>query len=153
VTTDDQLASLSWCQAPIWGLRPNFYYCQTVAWLLMWGSVSDERTGLPFTITAGPRQRSHSWVLVPRDSWPYFTVSDSRLPQPGGPCPWVYIPVSAVFNITPRHGPNRKHSPSIVVEACLPRRCIATVSERTTYKTPFPCGRYLATAAVYEVIA
>jgi hypothetical protein len=23
--------SLSWCQAPIWGLRPQFYYCQTVA--------------------------------------------------------------------------------------------------------------------------
>jgi hypothetical protein len=28
VTTDDQSASLSWCQAPIWGLRPDFYYCR-----------------------------------------------------------------------------------------------------------------------------
>jgi hypothetical protein len=35
---------------------------------LMWGAVSDERTGLPFTIAAGPRQRSHSWVLVLWDS-------------------------------------------------------------------------------------
>jgi hypothetical protein len=26
--------------------------------LLMWGSLSDERTGLSFTISAGPRQRS-----------------------------------------------------------------------------------------------
>jgi hypothetical protein len=37
-----------------------FYYCQTVAGLLMWGALSDERTGLSFTIAAGPRQRSHS---------------------------------------------------------------------------------------------
>jgi hypothetical protein len=41
---------------------------------------------------AGPPQRSHSWVWVPRVSWPYFTVSDSRLPQPGEPCLRIYIP-------------------------------------------------------------
>jgi hypothetical protein len=29
---------------------------------------------------------------VPRDSWPYITVSDSRLPTPGGPGPCIYIP-------------------------------------------------------------
>jgi hypothetical protein len=45
-----------------------------------------------FTIAAGSRQRSHSQVRVPRDSRPYFTVSDSRLPQPGGPGPRIYIP-------------------------------------------------------------
>jgi hypothetical protein len=70
VTTDGQSASLSWWQAPIWGLRPDFYYCQTVAGLLTWNALSDERTGLPFTIAAGPRQRSRSWVRVPRDSCP-----------------------------------------------------------------------------------
>jgi hypothetical protein len=47
---------------------------------------------LPFTIAAGARQRSHSHFRVPRDLWPYFTVSDSRLPQPGGPGPRIYIP-------------------------------------------------------------
>jgi hypothetical protein len=54
----------------------------TVRQLLMWGALSDERTGLPFKIAAGPRQRSHSRVRVrvPWDSRPYFTVSDSRLP-------------------------------------------------------------------------
>jgi hypothetical protein len=41
-------ASLSWNKAPIWGLRPDLYYCQTVAGLLMWGALSDERTGLSF---------------------------------------------------------------------------------------------------------
>jgi hypothetical protein len=35
--------------------------------------------GPSFTIAAGPRQRSHSQVRVSRDSWPHFTVSDSRL--------------------------------------------------------------------------
>jgi hypothetical protein len=46
----------------------------------MWGALSDEKTGLSFTIAADPRQRSHSRVRVPFDSWPYFTVPDSRLP-------------------------------------------------------------------------
>jgi hypothetical protein len=91
VTTNGQSASLFWCQAPIWGLRLDFYDCQTVAGVLMWSTLSDERTGLPFTIAASPRQRSHSWGRVPRDSWPYFTLSDSRLPQPGGPGPRIYI--------------------------------------------------------------
>jgi hypothetical protein len=36
--------------------------------------------GLLFTIAAGPRQHGHSRVRVPWDLWPYFTVSDSRLP-------------------------------------------------------------------------
>jgi hypothetical protein len=60
VKTDGQSASLSWCQAPIWGPRPDFYYCQTFAGLLMRGTLSDEMTGLSFTIAAGPRQQSFS---------------------------------------------------------------------------------------------
>jgi hypothetical protein len=47
----------------------------------MLDSLSDERTGLSFTIFAGLRRCSHSRARVPRDPWPYFTVSDSRLPQ------------------------------------------------------------------------
>jgi hypothetical protein len=46
----------------------------------MWGALSDEKTGLPFPIATGPRQRSHSRVRVPWDSRPYHTVSDSRHP-------------------------------------------------------------------------
>jgi hypothetical protein len=69
----------------IWGPRPDLYFCQTVA-----GLSPDERTGLSFTVVAGPRKRSHSWVRVPQDS--YFAVSDSWLPQLGGPCPRIYVP-------------------------------------------------------------
>jgi hypothetical protein len=39
---------------------------------------------VPFTIAAGPRQRSHSQV--------HLTVSDSRFPQPGEQIPRIYIP-------------------------------------------------------------
>jgi hypothetical protein len=59
-------------EALIWGLRPDFYYCQTVAGLLLWVALSDERSGLSFTIAVG-----FASVV---DSRPYFTVSDSRLP-------------------------------------------------------------------------
>jgi hypothetical protein len=54
--------------------------------------LSDERMRLSFTISAGLRQRSHSQVRVPRNSKPLFTLSDSILPQPGGPLPRIYIP-------------------------------------------------------------
>jgi hypothetical protein len=64
----------------MWSLRPDFYYCPTVACLLIWGALSDERTGLSFTIAAGLRQRSYFLVWVPWDWWPYSTLPDSRLP-------------------------------------------------------------------------
>jgi hypothetical protein len=41
VTTVGQPASLSWNKAPFWGLRPDLYYCLTVAGLLIWGALSD----------------------------------------------------------------------------------------------------------------
>jgi hypothetical protein len=46
VTTDGQSASLSWNKTPIWGLRRDFYYCMTVAGLLMWGALCNKRTNL-----------------------------------------------------------------------------------------------------------
>jgi hypothetical protein len=67
VTIDGSVASLSWDKVPIWGLGPDFYYCQTVGGFLIWGALSDKRTGLSFTISAGPRQRSQSRVPVPWD--------------------------------------------------------------------------------------
>jgi hypothetical protein len=43
------------------GSRPDLNYCLTVAGLLIWGALSDERTGLSFAIATGPRQRYHFW--------------------------------------------------------------------------------------------
>jgi hypothetical protein len=75
VTTDGQGASLPWNKVPILGIQTDLDYCLTVAGLLIWGALSDERRGLSFAIATGPRQRSHFWVRVPYASWPYFTVS------------------------------------------------------------------------------
>jgi hypothetical protein len=58
--------------------------------------------GLSFTIAAGPNQRSHSQVRVPRDSWPNFTVSDSKLPKTGGPGPRIYIPRNRLARLWPQ---------------------------------------------------
>jgi hypothetical protein len=52
----------------------------SVSGVLTWGALSDERTGHPFKIAPGPRQRSHSRVRVPWDSPIIFNVSDLRLP-------------------------------------------------------------------------
>jgi hypothetical protein len=79
--------SSSWHQAP-WDSRPVIFssteHLQYVTSCLTRGWVC--RLQL-----LGPRQCIHSQVRVPRDSWPYFTVSDWRLPQPGGSGPWIYI--------------------------------------------------------------
>jgi hypothetical protein len=63
--------------SPIWGPRPDLYYCQIFPGLLMSGAFSDERTCLSFTIDAGPRQRSHSVVRVPLESRLYFSQGQS----------------------------------------------------------------------------
>jgi hypothetical protein len=76
--SEGQSASLCWNKAPIWGVRPKFYYCYTGTGL-MWSALSEERTDLSCTIADGARQRSHSRVRFPWDSRPNFTVSGSRL--------------------------------------------------------------------------
>jgi hypothetical protein len=42
--------------------------------LLIWGALSDEKSGLYFSVLAGHRQCSVSQIWVPRDSCAYFTV-------------------------------------------------------------------------------
>jgi hypothetical protein len=59
VKANGQLASPHWFHASVWGPRPDFYYYQIAADLLMWDSLSEEKTDLSFTTAAGPRQSSH----------------------------------------------------------------------------------------------
>jgi hypothetical protein len=88
----------------IWCLRLDFYFCQIVAGLLMWGALFDERMGLSFTVAAGPCPCSHSRVRVSWDSWPYFTVSGSRLPPTWRARSRIYIPLEqGAPVIPPRH--------------------------------------------------
>jgi hypothetical protein len=64
----------------IWGSWPDIYYSLTLTLLLLWGGLSDGRTGLSFVKAAGPSQRILSWVRVTWDSRPYFAVSYLRFP-------------------------------------------------------------------------
>jgi hypothetical protein len=96
--------------------------------------------GLPFTSDAGPRQRSHSSVRVPRNSWSYFTVTDSRLPLTWRDrSPYLYPPGAGWPSYTPRHWVGRSvewysleadhientasSSTSIFVRGLLPNYC------------------------------
>jgi hypothetical protein len=58
----------------------------------MWGALSDERTGLSFTIAVVPRQRSHSLGRIPRNSDHILLSQIPDHSQPGGPGPRIYIP-------------------------------------------------------------
>jgi hypothetical protein len=84
--------SSSWWQVPWDSRHSNFIFQLALAVIVLCNILSDERIGLSFAIAAGPRQRSHSQVRAPRDSWPHFTVSDSILPETGRPGPRIYIP-------------------------------------------------------------
>jgi hypothetical protein len=57
---------------------------------------------LSFTIPAGPHQGSHSRVRVPRDSWPHFTVWDSRLTNLEGQVPVFISPRNRVARLYPQ---------------------------------------------------
>jgi hypothetical protein len=93
-TTNDESLLTYWTPLRVWVLRYDWrsvgqsvlewsthlgLAIRIVAGLLMWGALSDGRTGLSFTIAAGPCQHSHSRVQVRWDSLSYFTVSDSSV--------------------------------------------------------------------------
>jgi hypothetical protein len=93
----------------------------------MWGALSDGRMSMAFTTAAGTRQRSHSWVRAPRDSWPYFTVKIrySWLHS----CHFLYL--SAAWDpsyIASGRPPQKTRFPIIPLLLCLPIRCLETGS-------------------------
>jgi hypothetical protein len=136
--------------------RSSFGLKSTV--LFLWGALSNERTGLSFVYAAGPCQRSLSWVRVPWDSRPSFTISDLRLPFTSPPTTrrvTVEVLILFVLFITPQHGPHRKHSASIVVWISLRWKvstqslCNSGCARHVSYgdnSSVIVCGQYLATA-------
>jgi hypothetical protein len=77
VTTGGQSASLSWWQC-ISGAYDKIFIVRQLRGFVDVGRSLWREDVSAFTFASGPRQRSHSRVRVPRDSWPHFTVSDFR---------------------------------------------------------------------------
>jgi hypothetical protein len=86
----------------ILGSKTRFLFCQTAAGFFKVGRplcIEDSSV----TIVADPRQYSHSRVWVLRELRPYFTLSDSTLPQPEGLGLYLYHPETRWLSYTPRH--------------------------------------------------
>jgi hypothetical protein len=79
-------------QAP-WETRPEFFIVNwTLEVIVLCNILSNERMCLSFTIVAGPRQRSHSQVRVPRDSWPTLVSQIRDFPNLEGQVPVFIFP-------------------------------------------------------------
>jgi hypothetical protein len=109
----------------------------------MWGALSDERTRFLWISATGSRQRSQSWVRVSWDSWPYATVSDSRLPEPGEPGHRIYIP-------------QELGGPIITPGTGFPFRRLLRFSELVNlivFKTTPQCGRHRKYRSSTSIVA
>jgi hypothetical protein len=73
-----QSASLSRNKAPIRGLRPDLYYCQTIADLLMWGALSDVRTGLSFARLSSNKSLVSTYNLHFTSYWMHVYTTYTR---------------------------------------------------------------------------
>jgi hypothetical protein len=84
VTTDGQSASLSWNKAPIWGLRPDFHYSQTIAVFFYMGRPLwlQKNVIVLYNPSARTTQKTHQ---LPRDGYPQLLpgVSTDVLPSNG----------------------------------------------------------------------
>jgi hypothetical protein len=97
--------------------------------------------GLSFIIAAVPRQRSHSQVRIPQDSWSNFTLSDSRLPNLEGQVPVFISHRNRVAQLYPQalgsifvaSYDSQAYGGGFVASNAP----AYNISARTTYKTPF----------------
>jgi hypothetical protein len=156
ITTDGQSASLSWNKVPIWGLRPDCYYCQTVADLLTWGAPWREDVFclqlllvLASVVVLGSESRltrDHILLTQVRD-FPF-----RRLLRLAG-LQWRYStpPPHGILNLvsllTPRHGPHRNTVPSLLYHCCVRVCCCGEVFTEPLPRNGYGISAYLAVVA------
>jgi hypothetical protein len=152
VTNDGQLASLFWCQAPIWAFLPHFSYCQTVAvfyvgrplWWENGSAVNICCWSSPAQSFLGPSPAGlvtifyHLTFETPpawRTKSPYLYSSGTRWPS--------YTPRQWVSFSSP---PTTRRATVEAFESASTRRATGTrdiTSGRTPQKTPLPTIRLL----------
>jgi hypothetical protein len=105
--TNGQPVSLSWCQAVIGVPRPGFCYCQAVVGFLIWGTLSDERMGLLFTIASGPHQclgcRTKDQVVLESSQAVIVVTSSVKEDEKGGQGHTSTSLFASVCHVAPRY--------------------------------------------------
>jgi hypothetical protein len=143
VTTDGQSGSLSWNKTQIWGLRPDFYYCQIVADLLIWVCRLQLLLTLASIVILGSESRgTRDHILLSQIETSIFLASyDPKVTVEVFDPASGLLPASELFLITTLQGSCRKHSLSIVRKARVERRCMATEVIRLllAYSLPREC--------------
>jgi hypothetical protein len=148
VTIDGQSVSLSCNRAPIWSLRPNFYFCQSVADLFLWGALSNEkrvcRLQLLLVLASAVILRSESLgtrdhiLLSQIQGFPFcrlLRISGLRWRYSTSPPHGRTIFLSLHIEHVIRHGSYRKHQSNssvvmrvfIAAEMCLSSICLITL--------------------------
>jgi hypothetical protein len=121
--------------------------------LLMWGALSDERTGRSFTIAAGPRQRSHSPVRVPWglatifyclgfETSIFVTTVEVLHPASTGEFFLVLPGTGLLLFMKLRGEPNRKTNPTIHLLLCVYSLPAETYFNKTLPKQWMPLWRF-----------
>jgi hypothetical protein len=127
-------------EAP-WESRPVISFANwTLAVIVfMWHPLWREDISIVYNC-CWSRQRSHSQVRVPRNSWPHFTFSDSRLlPTWRTRSPYLYPPGTGWPGYTPRHW-------------LLFRRLLRLAGLRWKYWTPPPHGILFTSSSSLQFI-
>jgi hypothetical protein len=99
--------------------------------LLSWGALSDGRTGLSFTIAAGPCPRSQTMFYCLRFETSLFVASYDSQGYGGGIDPasrWDTVIL----------GTDHTENTASVIETCLPNDRLATIVARLAQKTVSP---------------
>jgi hypothetical protein len=160
--TEGQSTSLSWCQAPIWGPRPNFCYCYLRVWF---GAPSLKRGRFcPLQLLLTLASAVIFWSDL--DHILLSQIRDYSRPDPciyirqeqGGP---VILPGTGLIASLPRYTAfgwtaQKIPLPTFILlrYVCHTNRVENTASQLLHwYVLRISCGHYLATTVVYRVIS
>jgi hypothetical protein len=118
--------------SPHLGLMTRFLLLSDHCGFFIWGALSDERTGLFFTMynmqyILLSQMRQGPCIYIPQEQ-------GGPVIPPGTGYPDLFSSFSTeLFFKNTLHGPRRKYSLSIVVKACLQRLCIVTEVTRLLF--------------------
>jgi hypothetical protein len=143
------------------GPVPDFYYCETVVGLFMWDAYPDDRTDLSLAIVTdhcqsvpGPSPAGHMTTFhfqirdfrnrkgyIPVFISPWKSVAQLYSQALGSLFIAYWYPYGYAGGLLPlvlayRVGNTASNIPSVLAEACLPRRCATLTVPSAHYTAP-----------------